>query len=427
MKIIRLILVLSMLLSIFSLCAGCTQTPTETGAMESVQDQLTEEELAILAQRRDTAEQYMREMVSVLWKADKNISYDLNYGNSGKFKIVADRIYRGLPYTYACGTKASFLEYASNEDERGVFAISDLYMQALNGSGPDARVGNDCSSAVTAAWSLISPTVTSTRSSMMFEDYGVIPVGDYIYEPTIDPETNLITDTFPVININGKMKMYEAYAQLQKADAVSYVGTSANHTRMVVDVNVVYTPSGDIDGVSSTVTVLEQTRNNFLKEKTEVDPRIGGPVYVIGGIDVKYTFGQLAAEGYVPVTVRELVEPTPEEQVEVSDSVTNPGKDTMLTGTIRSNMYIDCVTVTIQDEQGNTVQQATAFVTRNMDKTSEVSNKNFEMEKFTTDNPGAIRGELSLEKLKAGTYRCITVCRLNNTQEFTVRDFTFDV
>ena len=421
MKTIRSVLSLLMSLVILLSMVGCAKTPTNTDPAGQTEDPNQEQSL-VLQQRRDAVEKYMREMLTVLWRSEEDITYDVSDNivfPNGRYKIVSGRLYRGVPYAFACGTTESFLDYAGEQDESGVYSISGLSWRALNGPGKNSRIGSDCSSAITTAWSQVSTSVTATQSCMMFEDHGVLPVGDYVFAPEVDSISNVITDTFSVFRVNSIPTMYKAYAQLKKADAVVYVDSS-NHSRMIVETNVVYTENGIIDGEKSTVTVLQQTRNNFMNESVVEDPRVDEQVYAIGGVDDVYTFSELATQGYIPVTIRELVDPSTVEEPNVTDSVTSPDKETLFTGTIHSNMYIDSVTITVFDSQAVAVQQATAGVTRN-------KNKDFEMVKFLEDAPECIRGKLDLQALSTGTYRCTAVCRLTTGQEFTVRDFEFSV
>ena len=411
-KTVSLLLVALLLLSLFS---GCGKTPATDG-------ELTAEQKAILQRRRDDAESYMRQMMTIMWRSDADITYTIE---GVDYNIKAGRLYRGLPYVYACGTKASFLEFAGEPDANGIYPISGLKGPALNGGSTRARIGNDCSSAVTDAWSRSSSTLKSTRSSLMQEVNGVVPVGDYKFEPVIDPETGLITDTFKVISLNGAQVMYQAYAQLQKADAIFYVGSS-NHTRMVVSVNVVYKEDGTIDPAKSTVTTLEQTRNNFRNERTTTHPETGEIVYYIGGVDVEYSFTQLLGGSYLPVTCAAFVDPTISEEPKITDSETSFTKDTIFTGTLASNMYIDSVIITIEDSSGKVVQKAAAGTARAL-YANKQTQLNFDLQQFVTDSPESIRGKIDLSALAPGSYRCKTVCRMTTEKEIPVRDFTFTV
>ena len=411
--------------------AACGQpatnsTPTTTAtepAEETVplfERELTEEEKAILQERRDIAESYMRESLSVLWTSDENLIYSLDSqrDNGLKLYIIEGRIYQGVPYSYAVGTQDSFLEYAGEPDKDGVYTISGLEATALNYESYGGRVGNDCSAVVTNAWSQIGTSFDSSRSCEMSEAHGVIPLGDYNFNPAINESNGNITNTSVCTISNGALTMYNAYALLQKGDCLFYVEDSGtNHSRMVVDVNVVYA-GNIIDGTKSTVTVLEQTRKFYNKQNSYIHPELNKEVFKIGGVDEVYTFAQLFSSTYLPVTIKEFHDPSPVDKPWVKDSVETPTKDNLFTGSITSNWYIDCVTVTIADEEGNTVQEVTGRARRRY-------NKNFQMERFVTENPGACLGSVDLSKLDAGNYKCTITARLTTGEKFLARTFDF--
>ena len=426
-KIVAITLALTLSGS-FAACGGqeATPSPTEPPTVEPtvpMDRELTEEEKAILQERRDIAESYMRESLSVLWKTDKNIIYGLSSSrdNGLKLYLIEGRIYQGVPYAYAVGTQDSFLEYAAGEpDENGVYTISGLEDTAVNYESYGARVGNDCSGVLTNAWSLIGTSFDSSRSCEMTAAHGVIPVGEYNFNPIIDESNGNITFTGEATSTNGPMTMYNAYAQLQKADCLFRVSKDgSNHSMMVVDVNVVYTPAGVVDGTRSTVTVLEQSRRNQNQQKRYEHPELG-EVFLIGCIDEVYTFAELFSSTYLPVTVKELIDPSPVEETWVKDSLEAPTKDNLFTGNITSNRYIDCVTVTIADESGETVQEVTGRARRRF-------NKDFDMTRFVTENPGACLGSVDLSKLEAGNYKCTVTARLTTGAKHTVRTFDFTV
>lgn len=393
-----------------------TQAPEETQPTEK---ELTAEEQAVLQQRRDIAESYARDSLTMLWRPAESLVYGLAERDNGtQLFLIADRLYQGLPYAYGCGTKDAFLEYAGEPDEYGIYTVSGLDAAALDYGKQGARVGNDCSSVVTNAWSLIGTSFTTCMSSTMFEDFGAIPVGDYDFCVPISPETGRITDTAVVTAKNGALTMYTAYAQLQKADAVfRQAPGGGNHTMMVVDVHVEY-QGNIIDGTKSYVTVLEQTRTNFVKTVTATHPETGEKIYVIGGVDKIYTFAQLFSSTYLPVTVKELRDPSPVEDAWVKDSETDAGIEEMFTGVISSNMFIDSVYITVTDADGAVVQQVAGRARRRY-------NKEFDLSRFQTELPGSMKGYVNIDELEAGSYHCTVVARLTDNREFTVRDFDF--
>jgi len=387
----------------------------------------TPEEEAILEQRRQTVMDYMRESISLLWRSDKTFTYSL--GNTerdqGKsFTIVEGRLYKGLPYVYAAGTRDSFLEYAGEPDEYGIYTITGVEATALNYESYGGRVGNDCSGAVTNAWSQVSTSVSASTSSGCSPYFGVVPVGNYLFNAPINPSNNRVLDTKVVVETNGEQVMYEAYAMLKPADAAyhqEYPSTKGNHIRMVKEVNVVRNTDGTINGASSYIIMLEQTRNLTSNNTTTTHPETGETIYVIGGIDRKYTFNSLFNDHYIPVTIKELRDPTALEETWVADSLEEEATiDNLFTGNISSNRYTDSVKITIYNEEGEVVQQSISRKSRSYSKL-------FRMSQFVNEKPGSFKGLLDLDALEAGNYRCTVTLKLTIDDDYvhTVRDFTF--
>ena len=380
---------------------------------------MTAGEDAILQERRQIVLDYMRSSLSVLWTPTETLTYGLAARDNGTtLKLYAGRIYQGLPYSYAVGTEQSFLEYSVGQDANGVHTISGLEATAVNYESYGGRVGNDCSGALTNAWSQIGTSFTTTRSSNMTEQWGAIPVGDYDFCPELK-DNGLINYTGNVTKANGEQRIYEAYADLMPADAVFYVATSgSNHVRMVSEVHVVRNADGTINGEESYLIVLEQTRSNQNAVKTTTVEGIG-KVYVIGGLDVKYTFAKLFSGNYIPCTIKELRDPTAVEETWISDTQVVHTAENIFEGNVISNRYIDCVTVTIYDQDGNEIQSVTGRAKRG-------ANKSYQLSRFLTEKAGSMIGSVDVSKLESGTYRCTVTARLTTCDEYVVRDFTFN-
>lgn len=401
-----------------------TAAPTEATAPEETTEAtepLTAEEL-ILQERRDIVEAYMRQQATILWRPTEDILYTLasdtlpeDSPGDETIQLVAGRLYMGLPYAYNTGTVDTFLEFADEPDENGIYNISGLTWDILSGNRFTARIGNDCSGAVALAWSQIGASITAQSTKYMCEDFGFLRVGDYESDPSEFYSTSFF------IGSNGVDKIYAAYAQLQKGDALVYRTPKGGHAVMAVDVNVVYNEDGSIRPLDSYVTVLEQTSTRVRNQKeTLIHEKTGETIYLIGGVDMNLSFLYLMQKGYLPITCKELVDPSTIAPPEVTDSETVLNKDTLLTGTISCNWFIDTVTLTITDPAGNTVQEATGNTIRR-------SNHTFDLQQFVTDHPNAIRGSIDPAALTSGNYHCTVVCRLTTGEEFTVRDFDFAV
>lgn len=380
---------------------------------------LTAEEQAVLQQRRDTAEATMRAMATVLWQAQEDVEYSLSSGvpyaeaaANKRLAVRAGRIYRGMIYSYGNSSLDAFMGY-TGAPEGGVYPLSGLDWLAVGGKASLSRIGNDCSGALVSAWNSTGATVPAKATNLMCADNGFLPVGEYISDPAQNADTHLVTT-----QQNGEQVMYRAYAQLQKADGVVRRKGSSGHARMVVRNHTEYNADGTINGDRSYIIALEQTSTLQRGEKRVFDTRLQKTVYAIYGVDVMYTYQKLCADGYLPITCREFIDPAPIPEPQVTDSLTAHSADTLLAGTIHANRCISHVTVTVTDGAGNVVCQAAAPAVRGKLTAFDMS--------LLAQGQG-VRGSADPAALKPGSYHCTTVCRLLTGEEVTVRDFDFTV
>ena len=393
-----------------------TAAPEEPAEPEKLT--LTPEEQAVLQQRRDTAEAAMRAMATVLWQAQEDVEYSLSSGvpyaeaaANKQLAVRAGRIYRGMIYSYGNSSLEAFMGY-TGEPKKGVYPLSGLDWLAVGGKSSLPRIGNDCSGALVSAWNSTGATVPAKATNLMCADNGFLPVGEYVSDPAENADTHLVTT-----QKNGEQVMYRAYAQLQKADGVVRRKGSSGHARMVVSTHTEYNDDGTINGDRSYIIALEQTSTLQRSEKMVFDTRLQKMVYAIYGVDVMYSYRKLYTDGYLPITCRELIDPTPIPEPLVIDSLTAHGADTLFAGTLTATRCISHVTVTVTDGAGNVVCQATAPAVRGKLTSFDMS--------LLAGGQG-VRGSADLTPLQSGSYRCSTVCHLLTGEEVTVRDFNFN-
>ena len=408
------------------LLAGCAavteQEPTPTVSIYTPDTPVAPETEptdaeAILAQRRDVVEQHMRYMSTVRWRVDEDVSYVYasNGDSSTAIHLKAGRIYQGIPYTHGTGSAYSWLSYATGQDADGVYNLSGLNTAALNGVarsgvGNHSRVGNDCADAV--YWASIS----FENTNHMTPAFGCSPVGDYDWEATV-----MKTSTVTVAEANGKQRMFEAYAQLQKGDGmVHIVNGGGGHAVMIVSVHVERNEGG-IDGENSYVTVLEQTGGNEKTGKSYYDEDLGQQVYLCEIVDKQWSFDRIFSKGYLPITCQELIDPSPLPEPTLEDSNKEPTVENMFYSTVTSNYRIASVTVTVSDGQDQPVQQATC-------NSMESEFFTFNLSRFRLDAQlDVLVGKIDLSALEPGQYRCTFDCRLSTGKVIRFRDFTFTV
>ena len=382
----------------------------------------------ILAERRDIAEAHMRHMMSALWESDVDISYSREASSMGPeqdeagggvvLHLKANTLYAGMPYTHGAGGAESFFSFGQ-PDENGVYQMTGLTKELLNGGNGGknsfnmARLSNDCADAIYWAWARVGTSFSFSVTNSMTAERGCLPVGEY------KTESNTYTGTRALIRENGDEVMLAAYALLQKADAV-VTSNKAGHTMMIAQNNPV--KNGDaIDPEASYVLVHEQFTTNYQKGLTYTDEKTGRTVYQLGGVDRKYTYAQLLKKGYLPITIKELIDPAEPEHTEITDSVKEHSAETITVGSISTMRKIDMVTVTISNTQGETLQEATVFTTEN-------THIMFRMELFADSKEAQVtRGSLDIDALAPGKYHCKTTCSLGTGETVTVRDFDFTI
>ena len=409
-KIALILLVISMVMS----CIGCAKNAPQP---------------SVIDQRREAAEQYMRKMANFLWRAEEDIAYtrttkvltdeDLAaYEGDELLQIKAGRLYRGIPYSYAGASAWNFYDYSSQPDEKGICTIADVHWRTLNGtSSIGAMLGNDCSGAIQLAWNYVGSTVQLANTKSMTPMYGYQRLGEYQ-----SPDTQF-DNTVEDCAANGLGVMASAYTLLQKADAVVKRIPSYGHTMMIVENHPVYNPDGSVDPENSYITVLHQTSSYMKKEEKVYDEALGEDIYLIYGIDDKYTYSKLFEQGYFPITCDVFLDPAPVAEVYVKDTETEHSFETILKGRFVSNRILSAVTITITDESGKVVMEGTCYEKRQ----TQQAVFSFDLERFATQLSQQQRGHVAPEELPAGNYHCTHTLRDGHGVTYTMRDFDFIV
>lgn len=389
------------------------------------------EQKKILDERREKVVAYMDRDRNLLWTVDEDLTYVLDSSGlppeqvKGKTTLTykKGRIYQGVAYSYAAGDIGSFLDYSVGQDENGVHTISGLTWQDLSSGGGSntrtARIGNDCGASIELAYGSIGHKESISGVVKLSPMHGYPRVGQY--KAPDQYNYNTVSSN----KENGADVMYNSYSQLQKGDMiVKYNGSSA-HSKMVIDVNVVYDENGKIDPVNSSITTHEQAKFTVSGEVKKYNEKLGCDVYWVGGT-YPYTFENMFKDSYQPVTAEILIDPKPIQEVAVTDSIKEYSLDNLFTGTIQSTWMIADATIEIKDSNENTVQKSSILPTRNPEVYSNSSFK-ISMSKFNTLTGGLIKGKIEPEKLSSGDYTCTVTIRLVSGETFTVRDFDFTI
>lgn len=307
---------------------------------------------------RQMAVEAMRDMLSIQWCTPKFMTYQKVGAVSEKqFSYVPEINLCGLPYTNGDAAIFNFFEYY------------DTTTGQLNfpGDGDEFNViiGNTCTGSIMWAWSTVCDSLTG-----VYDNYHMTylnkcyPVGDYVTPNSIDSYLQYGTDR--ICEDNGKERILESYAQCLPADGLS--SSPKNHGMMVISpAHVVRNADGTINGEESYLEIQDQrsgTGNVFYKQVDEA----GNEYHYSGRTYHKYSFDQLFAEWYIPVTTAEFMGTDPYKAASVTYKPTNPNFDTvegMLSGSVTSNFPICIMKVVLCDADGN----ETLLSRKYMDKT----------------------------------------------------------
>lgn len=308
-------------------------------------------------------------------------------------------------------------------------------------------MGNDCSSAVGWAWMQISPNEVGKAINGEYqggtyvvltndmipninnqEKYGIYPVGSWNGEDFVGRgaayQVMTLTKCSEVVEANGEEKIFEAYAQTRKADALIF-GEPGGHARLVSeDPIVIRNADNAIDIEKSYFVIHEQGDGlyNNLYNQTNSSWRT----------NYRYTFDVLmhgskkltkeaqlleagSGKGYLPVTVRALQQETMPEAfaVEYPES-TDTYALTPTAGRLYSNYRIQSTTVTVKDSAGVVVYDREVFT--GTDGVYESFRGSNTIVHLSTYHNNAMDG------LPAGTYTFTVQATLSNGSVHTIAE-----
>ena len=300
---------------------------------------LTEGQAAL----RDRVVEEMRTMGTLEWRVKEELTHTCTCSYSGCYTTYTPNYtYVGLPYNH----------YSSSPEKAYYFLDEDGYIKdwayGLDSKGGyDMYIGSDCSASVQLAWWTVSNTAQFFRTGGMLPSLGLgcLPVGDYEWDFYLEGTGSYKTEYTNKITIaTGEQRMYEAYGQMRRGDAIMYQIEAGGHARLCsADAVVVRDDEGNINPQFSYVLMHEQGAG-FTDEETSLK--------TTWRIDYKYTFANLYYDGAIPVTCEELVTG---EMDPVTCELKNgaDGYAGLFSGTVESNYQINSVTLKITDHEGN--------------------------------------------------------------------------
>lgn len=267
---------------------------------------------------------------------------------------------KARPYTktliYQPGVGYVGIPYVSNHNgvERFRYHLdaSNVY------TGPTTYahcLGVSCAPAIKVAYRNVSPTLafTGTPNILPHARKGIVAVGDYHWQMDTPANATLTKD---IIAASGTNAILEAYALLQPADTIAtrtLSGTNVfGHARLVSAAPVVIRgQDGKINPRESYLRVIEQC-GSFNKEVNYL---------TTWRVHKKYTFAELLAKHYVPLTLEEFktgkLAPA---EIGVT-GLTPPGRivsSGRLQGVVTSNFLINQVDAIIYGADGRIAARA---------------------------------------------------------------------
>ena len=284
---------------------------------------------------RNTVAERMRQICGIPWKVRQTLESD-----DGIYTVGMQ--YYGFPYSFN-GASLARMQYMIDEEGYIKDFAYDMHPRILRN-----YMSNDCSQAVSQALWSVSNSTNFFGTNEMYPcnggiERGCIPLGDWEYEGIA-----LAGDSQNYINATDEQTLYEAYAMLRTGDFYVYtIKDVGGHTRMATgNAVVVRDQNGLIDPNFSYVLTSEQGSPTLADRENMI--------YSTCRVDYKYTFANLKYDGAVPLTCEELqtgqMEPATCEFTGGTD-----GKMGMITGTVKTNYYLDYVDMVITDSKGNEV------------------------------------------------------------------------
>ncbi len=286
---------------------------------------------------RQAAVDHMRKQASIVWSPKNNFGYKHDFGD-WKFELnyTVGTTYTGLPYAAMMSTIEEF-QKVLKENKNKYPSTADSYYDVM---------GVQCNTSITHSMQQFTPRADGTSRTFMpsFTDefFGKI-CGNYKVPAGVETSAE-------IINANTQDVMYQAYSAAKKGDVIMTKDEprGVSHLRMVVDC-VITEKNGKINPNRSYLVTIEQT-DTF--DATRTDTK------TTWWVDHQYTFTQLLATNYIPVTIEEYETGVSVIPYLALDSVSESSlSNGMLSGTVSSDYPIKYCYVSLYNKNGKLVNR----------------------------------------------------------------------
>ena len=372
MKRFLAFLLAAMMVICMTACGGDNNTPSTpetttepeiTGYL--VPQPMTERPVYTLSENptvdemRDMAVKAMHDMLSIQWSTEQVIDYNKTGAVSQKdYHYDPETIYCGLPYADGQTNLYVWLEYYD-------MRTGQLRMEG-DGQWLNDILGNTCAGSLMWAWSTVCDSLTGKFvNTSMVPIYGCIPVGDYTCSAFAYMDEFYDYGTDRICSDNGLDVMFQSYAQIKRADAIT--SSTKEHTMMATtDAVVVYNDDGTINAKESYIMVQDQaagTGDKFFEHVGE-DGNTYHYTGRTGPIELKCSFLWMFEAAYIPLTTVEFLGQEPYVKSEVKISKECGSIDDLYSATITANYPMCMLKIIATDANGKETAVHTVYFDR---------------------------------------------------------------
>lgn len=332
---------------------------------------------------RQTVLDYMVLSSSIEWKPREDMDFSHDTAFTAQTIYKAGETYHGVIYS---PKRTSTYVFVKSLTADGYYTGGTDWATAL---------GTTCSTSIFAAWKLVSNSFNCSATQEMIpnEKNGICPVGEYNLDA-------LKTYTGDITTATGKDAMFAAYSLVKPGDAILAAwpkDESKGHIRMISqEPEIVLLGNGKIAGPRSFLYTTEQSSSMYDMGSYKTTWKVNG----------KYSFDEIFAGYYIPVTIKEFATGEFEDSVITFEGGNNARNVVAgVKGVVTSNYFINTVEIEITDESGKVVMSKTCVP-----------------DGFTCDIADST---FKLTSLEAGNYH-ITVTVKTGMEERKVMDFDFE-
>ena len=295
---------------------------------------------------RQMAVRCMHDQLDIMWKTPKDLIFTTRPGiwmPNSKDKTTAyleNKIYHGLPYVRAGTALPQWYEFY--DTTTGVLDFPG------DGKQLWLTLGHSCASCVVYSWySVCNSLGGKFAQRFMVPKNGCLPVAPLKVPEEI--ESYLDYSTGKIIEDNGKDVLFEAYANVQAADALNTQPN--NHVMMAItSATVVRNADGIIDPDRSFIMIQDQRSGEGRYESGFYEYLEDGTVERYSGrCEYQASFRELCDEGYIPLTTAEFMGTKPYEQATATFDGNIDTLEGIVNGKVTANYPICVLKVNLFD------------------------------------------------------------------------------